>query len=72
MTHSRLVLVAGVVWTLSAVVIFFAVGTMSILGLALLLVGGFVPPLVYAKLSRGPSATIAEVLNDTEQGRPGR
>lgn len=72
MTHSRVVLVAGAVWTLIAVVIFFAVGTMSILGLALLAVGGFVPPLVYAALSGGPAATIAEVLNDTEQGRPGR
>ena len=72
MTHSRVVLVSGAVWTLIAVVVFFAVGTMSILGLALLLVGGFVPPLVYAALSGGPSATIAEVLHDTDQGRPGR
>ena len=72
MTHSRLVLVAGTVWTLTAVVIFLAVGTMSILALALLIVGGFVPPFVYAALSGGPSATIAEVLHDTEQGRSGR
>jgi hypothetical protein len=72
MTHSRLVLTAGTVWTLTAVVIFFAVGTMSILALGLLLVGGVVPPLVYAALSGGPSATIAEVLHDTEQGRSGR
>ena len=72
MTHSRLVLVAGTVWTLAAVIIFFAVGTMSILALGLLLVGGVVPPLVYAALSGGPSATIAEVLHDTEQGRSGR
>lgn len=72
MTHSRIVLAAGAAWALIAVVVFFAVGTMSILGLALLLVGGVVPPLVYAKLSGSPAATIAEVLNDTEQGRPGR
>ena len=72
MTHSRLVLVAGTVWALAAVVIFFAMGTMSILALALLIVGGVVPPLMYAALSGGPSATIAEVLHDTEQGRSGR
>ena len=72
MTHSRLVLVAGTAWTVAAVVIFLAVGTMSILSLALLIVGGFVPPLMYAALPGGPSATIAEVLHDTEQGRSGR
>jgi len=72
MTHSHVVLVAGAVWAVIAVVIFFAVGTMSILGLALLIVGGFVPPLVYAALSGGPAPSIAEVLHDTEQGRKGR
>ena len=69
MTHSNRVLVAGVAWMLTAVVIFFAVGTMSFLGLALLMVGGLVPPLVYAALSGGPTATIAEVLHDAEQGK---
>ena len=72
MTHSRVVLVAGALWILAAVGIFFAVGTMSVLGLSLLAVGGLVPPLVYAALSGEPSATIAEVLHDTDQGRSGR
>jgi len=72
MTRSRLILVAGVAWTLTAVVLFLAVGTMSFLGLASLAVGGFLPPLVYAALSGGPTATIAEVLYDTEQGRSDR
>lgn len=72
MLHSHGVLIAGVAWTLIAVVLFLAVGTMSFMGLAILAVGGFVPPLVYAKLSGGPSATIAQVLHDTERGGPGR
>ena len=72
MTHSRLVLAASLTWTLAAVVLFFAIGSMSLLGLALLAVGGLGPPLVYAALSGGPTATIAEVLHDTEEGRPGR
>jgi hypothetical protein len=72
MTQSRVVLVAGVAWTLCAIVLFLAVGTMSFLGLASLVVGGFLPPLVYAALSGGPAATIAEVLHDTEQGKSDR
>ena len=72
MKRSQVVLAAGVAWTLIAVVIFLAVGTMSLLGLALLTVGGVVPPLVYMALSGGPAATIAEVLHDTEQSGPGR
>ena len=72
MTHSQIVVVAGVAWALTAIVLFAAVGTVSFLGLALLAVGGFVPPLVYAALSGGPPATIAEILHDTEQGRPRR
>ena len=72
MNHAQRVLVAGVAWTLSAIVLFLVVGTVSVLGLAVLVVGGLVPPFIYAALSGGPAATIAEVLNDTEQGRPGR
>ena len=72
MTHSNRVRVAGVAWMLTAVVLFLAIGTMSLLGLVLLTVGGLGPPLVYAALSGGPTATIAEVLHDTEQGGPGR
>ena len=72
LTHSQVVIGAGVAWALIAIALFFAVGTVSFLGLALLTVGGFVPPLVYAALSGGPPATIAEILHDTEQGRPGR
>lgn len=72
MKRSQVVLVAGVAWSLIAVVIFLTVGTMSFLGLALLTVGGFVPPLVYMALSGGPAATIAEVLHDTEQNGPAR
>ena len=72
MTHSQVVIVAGVAWALTALVLFAVVGTVSFLGLALLTVGGFVPPLVYAALSGGPTATIAEIIHDTEQGRPGR
>lgn len=68
MRLSQRVLVAGIAWMLTAVVLFLAVGTMSFLGLALLTVGGLVPPLVYAALSGGPTATIAEVLHDAEQG----
>lgn len=71
MTHSRVVLAASVTWALAAVALFFAVGTMSLLGLAILAVG-LVPPLVYAALSGGPAATIAEVLHDTERSGPSR
>ena len=69
MRFSQRVLVAGIAWMLTAVVIFLAFGTMSFLGLALLTVGGLGPPLVYAALSGGPTATIAEVLYDAEQGK---
>jgi hypothetical protein len=72
MRHSQIVLVAGVAWMLIAVVLFLAIGTISWLGLALLMVGGFVPPLVYRALSGGPTATIAEVLRDTDQSGSGR
>ena len=72
MTHSNRVRVAGVAWMLTAVVLFLAIGTMSLLGLALLMVGGLGPPLVYAALSGGPTATIAEVLHDTEQSESRR
>jgi hypothetical protein len=72
MTHSRRILFAGIAWTLTAVVLFLAIGTMSFMGVAILAVVGFVPPLVYAALSGGPSATIAQVLHDTEQSGPGR
>lgn len=72
MTHSHIVLIAGAAWALTAVAVFLAVGTMSLLGLALLAVLGLGPPLVYAKLSREPSATIAEVLRDTDQTGAGR
>ena len=69
MTHSQRVLGFGIAWMLTAIVLFLTVGTMSFLGLALLSVGGLVPPLVYAALSGGPTATIAEVLHDAEQGK---
>jgi len=69
MTHSHRVLVAGIAWILTAVVLLLTVGSMSFLGLALLAVGGLVPPLVYLALSGGPTATIAEVLHDAEQGK---
>ena len=71
MTHSRLVLAASIIWALAAVALFVAVGSMSLLGVAILAVG-LLPPFVYARLSGGPTATIAEVLHDTEQGGPGR
>jgi hypothetical protein len=71
MTHSRTVLAASVIWAFAAVALFVAVGSMSLLGVAILAVG-LLPPLVYARLSGGPAATIAEVLHDTEEGRPGR
>lgn len=71
MTHSRTVLAASVIWALAAVALFVAVGSMSLLGVAILAVG-LLPPLVYARLSGGPTATIAEVLHDTEQSGPGR
>jgi hypothetical protein len=71
MTHSRLVLAAILTWASAAVVLFFAIGTMSFLGFALLAVG-LVPPLVYLALSGGPTSTIAEVLRDTERGGAGR
>ena len=71
MTHSQRVLAASITWTLIAVAVFFAVGTMSFLAVALLAVGGFVPPLVYVALSGDPTPTIAQVLHDTEEGRPG-
>jgi len=71
MTHSRTVLAASVIWALAAVALFVAVGSMSLLGVAILAVG-LLPPLVYARLSGGPTATIAEVLHDTERGGPGR
>jgi hypothetical protein len=69
MTHSHRVLGFGIAWMLTAVVLFLTVGTMSFLGLALLAVGGLVPPLVYLALSGGPTATMAEVLHDAEQGK---
>ena len=69
MRLSQRVVVAGIAWMLMAVALFFAVGTMSFLGLALLTVGGLGPPLVYAARSGGPTATIAEVLYDAEQGK---
>ena len=72
MTHSQRVLAASITWTLIAVALFFAVGTMSFLGVALLAVAGFVPPLVYVALSGGPTPTIAEVLHDTEERGQGR
>ena len=72
MINSHRILIAGIAWTLTAVVLFLAVGTISFLGLALLIVGGFVPPLVYMALSGGPAATIAEVLHDTDEGGAGR
>src|ERR1041384_6489343 len=72
MKRSQVVLIAGVAWTLIAVVLFLTVGTMSFLGLALLTVGGFVPPLVYRALSGGPAATIGAVPHHTETSGPGR
>ena len=72
LTHSQVVIVVGVAWALIATALFAAVGTISFLGLAILSVGGLVPPLVYAALSGGPPATIAEILHDTEQERPVR
>jgi hypothetical protein len=71
MTRSHIVLTATVTWALAAVALFFAIGTMSVLGVAILAVG-LLPPLVYLALSGGPTATIAEVLHDTEQSGPGR